>query len=81
MPLTYSRNMNRPRKGVSSYVLFKFDGAEMSSDADLMLLRRIEQQLGLSGIFASCLSDPRALSKTRRSLEEIIRFRSTMIAD
>ena len=31
-------------------VLFKFDGAEMSSDAGLVLLRKIEQQLGLSGI-------------------------------
>ena len=62
-------------------VLFKFEGGESSSDAGpgLMLLRRIEQQLGLFGKFASRLSDPRDSSKTHHSVDEIIRFRFMMI--
>ena len=50
-------------------VLFKFEGGELSSDAGpgLMLLRRIEQQLGLFGIFALRLGDPRDSSKTHHN--------------
>ena len=50
------------------------------SDAGLMLLRKVDQQLGLSSSLASCLSDPRDPAKTCHSLEEIIRFRSLMIS-
>ena len=63
----------------SKDVLFKFDGAEMSSDAGLILFRNIEQKLGLPGIFTSCLNDPRDPAKTIHSLEEIMRFRTLMI--
>ena len=61
-------------------VLMNFDGADMSSDAGLTLLREVERRLGLSGVLASCLDDPRDPSKVRHSLEDIIRFRMMMIA-
>ena len=61
-------------------ILFNFDGAEMSSDAGLTLLREIERRQDLSGLLASCLTDLRAPGKVRHSLEDIIRFRIMMIA-
>ena len=57
-----------------------FDGAEMSSDAGLTLLREIERQHGLARLLTSCLTDRRDPNKTRHSLEEIARFRIMMIA-
>ena len=61
-------------------ILVNFDGAEMSSDAGLTLLREIERRNGLAGLLASCLEDLRAPGKVRHSLEDIIRFRIMMIA-
>ena len=61
-------------------VLLGFDGAKMSSDAGLMLLREIERREGLAGWLASCMEDPRAPGKVQHSLEDIIRFRILMIA-
>ena len=59
-------------------VLMNFDGADMSSDAALTLLREVERRMSLSGVLASCLADPRDPSKVRHSLEDIIRFRMMM---
>ncbi|WP_176214320.1 transposase, partial [Roseovarius sp. A-2] len=61
-------------------VLLNFDGAEMSSDAGLTLLREVERRTDLAGLVAKCLPDPRAPGKVRHSLEDIIRFRIMMIA-
>ena len=61
-------------------VLLNFDGAETRSNAGLMLLRKVDQQLGLSSSLASCLSYPRDPTKTRHSLDEIIGFRAELIA-
>jgi len=61
-------------------VLMNFDGADMSSDPGLTLLREVERRTGLAGVLASCVVDPRDPSKVRHSLEEIIRFRIMMIA-
>ena len=61
-------------------VLLGFDGARMSSDAGLMLLREIERREGLAGWLASCMEDPRVPAKVQHSLEDIIRFRILMIA-
>ncbi|MFV0384513.1 transposase, partial [Paracoccus sp. (in: a-proteobacteria)] len=61
-------------------VLLGFDGADMSSDAGLMLLREIERRERLAGWLASCVDDPRDPGKVQHSLEEIIRFRILMIA-
>jgi hypothetical protein len=57
-----------------------FDGAKMSSDAGLTLLREVERQHGLAGLVASCLTDLRDPNKTQHSLAEIARFRIMMIA-
>ena len=61
-------------------ILLDFDGAEMSSDAGLTLLREIERRSDLAGLVAKCLTDLREPGKVRHSLEEIIRFRIMMIA-
>ena len=61
-------------------VRLDFDGAEMSSDAGLTLLREVERRHDLAGLVAKCLTDLRDPSKTHHSLEDIIRFRIMMIA-
>lgn len=61
-------------------VMLHFDGAEMSSDAGLPLLREIERRVDLAGLLSSCLTDPRDPGKVRHSLDDIIRFRIMMIA-
>ena len=60
-------------------VLLNFDGAEMSSDAGLTLLREVERRHDLAGLLASCFTDPRDPAKVQHSLEDIIRFRIMMI--
>lgn len=64
----------------SKPVLMNFDGAEMSSDAGLTLLREVERRHDLAGLLASCLVDPRDPSKILHSLDDIIRYRIMMIA-
>jgi hypothetical protein len=61
-------------------ILLGFDGADMSSDAGLTLLREIERQAGLAQRLASCMVDPRDPAKVQHSLADIIRFRIMMIA-
>ena len=61
-------------------ILLNFDGAEMSSDAGLTLLRQVERRADLAGLVAKRLTDLRDPSKTHHSLEDIIRFRIMMIA-
>ncbi|WP_186201902.1 transposase, partial [Jannaschia seosinensis] len=61
-------------------VLLGFDGADMSSDAGLTLLREIERRAGLAQRLAGCLRDPRDPAKVQHSLCDIIRFRIMMIA-
>ena len=61
-------------------ILLGFDGADMSSDAGLTLLRKIERRNELAGLLASCLEDWRGPIKVRYGPAEIIRFRTMMIA-
>ncbi len=61
-------------------ILMNFDGAEMSSDAGLTLLREVERRHDLTGLLASCLTDLRDPGKVQHSLEDFIRFRMMMIA-
>lgn len=61
-------------------ILLNFDGAEMSSDAGLTLLREVERRHDLAGRLASCLTDLRDPEKVRHSLEELIRFRMLMVS-
>jgi len=61
-------------------ILLGFDGADMSSDAGLTLLREIERKVGLAGRLATCMADPRDPAKVQHRLDDIIRFRIMMIA-
>lgn len=74
--ITSSRVVTREGKPI----LLGFDGADMSSNAGLTLLREIERRNGLAGLLASCLEDLRDPSKVQHGLAEIIRFRIMMIA-
>lgn len=61
-------------------IMLNFDGAEMSSDAGLTLLREVEHRADLAGLLSSCLTDLRDPGKVRHSMDDIIRFRIMMIA-
>src|SRR3954447_1395964 len=58
----------------------RFDSAMMSSDGGLLMLREIEQRLGIARRLATCIRDPRAPERVVHGLDEIIRFRMLMIA-
>src|SRR3954454_24259659 len=59
----------------------RFDGELMSSDGGLLVLREVEQRLGIAGRLAGCIRDPRAPERVVHGLDEIIRFRMLMIAN
>jgi len=58
----------------------RFDGELMSSDGGLLVLREVEQSLGMAGRLAACIRDPRAPERVVHGLDEITRFRMLMIA-
>jgi len=41
-------------------VVVRFDGGMLSSDAGLLVLKEIEEHLGVAEHLASCIDDPRA---------------------
>ncbi len=57
-----------------------FDGGSLSSDAGVLVLREIENRLGVADRLARCLDDPRAQALISHSLADMIRFRMMMIA-
>ena len=61
-------------------VVAHFDGACLSSDAGVLVLREIEQRLGVAERLAGCIDDPRAQAQVVHGLAEMIRFRMLMIA-
>src|ERR1700709_1335629 len=58
----------------------RFDGTHLSSDGGLLVLREVEQRLGLAQRLAGCIVDPRAPERVVHGMDEIIRFRMLMIA-
>ena len=58
----------------------RFDGGLLSSDGGILLLREVEQRLGVADRMAACINDPRAPDHITHSLADIIRFRLMMIA-
>lgn len=58
----------------------RFDGGMLSSDGGLVLLREVEQRLGVADRLAACIKDPRAPERITHSLADMIRFRLMMIA-
>lgn len=61
-------------------VVARFDGGQLSSDAGVLVLREIEQRLGISARLAACIGDRRAQNQVVHSLADLIRFRTLMIA-
>ena len=61
-------------------IVARFDGAQLSSDGGLLVLREVEQRLGIARRLAGCIVDPRSAERILHRLEEIIRFRMLMIA-
>jgi len=60
-------------------VVAKFDGGLLSSDGGVLVLREVEQRLGVAERLAGCLVDPRAPDLITHTLADIIRFRLLMI--
>ena len=58
----------------------RFDGGRLSSDGGVLLLRGIEQRLGLCDRLAGCLADPRDPASTTHSYADMIRARMFAIA-
>ena len=58
----------------------RFDGGQMSSDGGLLVLREVEARLAVAERLAACLRDPREPTRIDHELDEMLRFRSLMIA-
>jgi len=58
----------------------RFDGGRLSSDGGVLLLREIENGLGLADVLASCMKDDRDLSSTTHTQADMIRARMFAIA-
>src|SRR5215207_2290052 len=72
-----------PLPGLSSVAgksIVEFDGGRLSSDGGILVLREVEQRLGVADRLAACIDDPRAADQITHSLADIIRFRLLMIA-
>ena len=61
-------------------VVVEFDDEQVSSDAGALLLKRVDEQLGLSQRLAGCLRERRDVGKVTHALEELFRQRVFGIA-
>ena len=61
-------------------VCARFDGGQLSSDGGVLLLRGIEERLGLCGRLAGCLADARDPASTTHSYADMIGARMFAIA-
>ncbi len=61
-------------------IVARFDGGRLSSDGGLLVLREIEQRLGIANRVAGCIADPRVPAQVTHQIDEIVRFRMLMIA-
>src|SRR5712691_3505355 len=57
-----------------------FDGGRLSSDAGLILLKDIDDQLGLTRHLAAALSDPRDARRVKFTLHDLIKQRVFQMA-
>lgn len=57
-----------------------FDEPSVSSDAGVLLLREVDQRIGLTDRIVSAVSDPRRPTHIRHQMHEMIRQRSYQIA-
>jgi hypothetical protein len=61
-------------------VLLDFDGGQLSSDAGLLLLREVEQQIGIIKALAETIHDPRDSRYVKHELIELLTQRIFQIA-
>ena len=61
-------------------IIARFDGGQLSSDAGVLVLREVEQRLGIAERLAACIDDPRLPGRVRHEVVDILRFRMLMIA-
>jgi hypothetical protein len=61
-------------------LIARFDGGQLSSDAGVLVLREVEQRLGIAERLAACVADPRLPERVRHGVADILRFRMLMIA-
>ena len=61
-------------------VVLDFDGGRLSSDAGLLLLKDVDEQLGLTGALAAVLSDPRKAHQINFTSHDLLRQRVFQIA-
>jgi len=52
----------------------------LSSDGGILVLREVEQRLGMADRLAACVTDPRDPQRVIHSIADIMRFRMLMIA-
>jgi hypothetical protein len=52
-----------------------FDGGNVTSDAGVLFLKRIDERLGLTEAMAEALEDPRQPGKVRHEMEDLLRQR------
>ena len=57
-----------------------FDGGMLSSDAGVLLLRKVERRLGIAARLTSCLKDKRDPDLIKHTVEEMLRLRMLAIA-
>ena len=57
-----------------------FDGGMLSSDAGVLLLRKVERRLGIAAHLTSCLKDKRDPDLIEHTVEEMLRLRMLAIA-
>ena len=61
-------------------VVVEFDAPEISSDGGALLLRQVDERLGLSAGFSACLLEHREHQRVQHSLQEQSRQRIFQIA-
>src|SRR3954471_7518065 len=61
-------------------IVARFDGGQLSSDAGVLVLREVEERLGIAERLAACIDDPRLPERVRHEVADILRFRMLMIA-
>jgi hypothetical protein len=61
-------------------IVARFNGGQISSDAGVLVLREVEQRLGVAECLAACIDDPRLPERVRHGVADILRFRMLMIA-
>ena len=61
-------------------VVIRFDAPDISSDGGVLLLREMDEQLGLTADMASCLPDERDPTRVDHSRPEQVRQRIFQIA-